>query len=162
MARNNITFEPCTLVYTLLDTNELSFDDFSLIIRSLHTYMVETVVPNPEMNNVHVKLNYQASLGNAIAKLGSLQSSIGVTKLSSFVNESEFSRLESLRRKFGIGVGDSDSPAVPTTYKSRRAPKKTYARGTPRVFTQRPAPYPVQESYDHEEDNSTVPYFEST
>nr|QTE03968.1 MAG: hypothetical protein [Aegithalos caudatus parvoviridae sp.] len=149
MARN-ITFEPCTLVYTLLDNCELNFDDFSLIVRSLHSYMVDTIVPNPVMNNVHVKLNYQASLSNAIAKLGTLQSIVAVTKLSSFVKESEFSHLEQLRRRFGIGSGDtSDSPPVQAC-KARKAPKKSYSRGTPRVFNQRPAPYAVPQDTQQE------------
>lgn len=111
--QGNIVFEPCTLVYTLIDDNSINFDDFALIVRSLHTYMVESITPNKDMHNVHVKLNYQASVANAISKLGFLQDAIAVTKLSSFVDESEFSRLDNLRRRFGIGMPESTQTGIP-------------------------------------------------
>lgn len=103
MARN-ITSEPCTLVYTLLDTSAIPFDDFHLIVRSLHSYMVEDIIPHPENFNVHVKLQYQASIANAEAKLGDLAALVSVTKLSSFIKDSEISRLEQLKRRFNIGA----------------------------------------------------------
>lgn len=133
MARN-ITFEPCTLVYTLLNPKKLKFDDFSLIVRSLHSYQVESITPNPAMNNIHVKLNYQASINNAMNKLGSLRSIVGISKLSNYVNESEFSRLEQLRQKYGIAFSSDDCPQ-PTSF-----PRNQYKqrRG---VFPSRPAPY---------------------
>lgn len=128
-----IVQEPCTLVYTLLDPNTINFADFSLVVRSLHSYMVDSIVPNEQLNNVHVKLRYQASLANAQAKLGTLQSAVGVTKLSAHVNETEFSQLEQLRRKFNIGA---EIPVFATPPAARRR------RGnTSRIFQQRPAPY---------------------
>lgn len=120
MARNIVT-EPCTLVYTLLDSNELPYDDFYLIVRSLHSYMVEKIIPHPDANNVHVKLQYQASVANAEAKLGDLSSLVSVTKLSSFIKDTEISHLEQLRRRFNIGGAD---PA-PGPSRARGAPAKS-------------------------------------
>lgn len=138
MARNGgITYEPCTLVYTLLDESAVSFDDFELIIRSLHSFMVDSITPNHQMKNVHVKLNYQASTINAQNKLGILQSSVAVTKLSNFVQESEFSKLEQLKRRFNIGSLDGDgSTAVYCT-----PPRRGRGRGRPPTFAARPPPY---------------------
>lgn len=133
-----ISYEPCTLVYTLLTNEFLDFEDFYLLVRSLHTFMVEAVTPNPELQNVHVRLNYQASIANAIAKLGDLQGIISVTKLSAFVQESELSRLEDIKRRFNIGPGAAETEQPPPV-----APKKTYKkRGAGgQIFGQRPAPY---------------------
>lgn len=141
MARNaGLIHEPCTLVYTLLDENIINFSDFNLIVRSLHSYMVESIVPNERLKNVHVTLNYQASLPNAQAKLGTLQSAVGVTKLSSHVKESEFAHLEQLRRQYGIGTTDPNA----TTSRMVQPKPRAATRGRavrPRLFTQRPAPY---------------------
>lgn len=138
-----ISYEPCTLVYTLLDDSQLNFDDFSLIIRSLHSFMVDTIVPNPDMNNVHVKLNYQASMDKAQQKLGKLRSIVGVAKLSSHVKENEFSRLEMLRRQFGIGEPEPESAAAVMQQYARPGPSRPRrGRGAAtRIFNARPAPY---------------------
>lgn len=129
MARNNITFESCTLVYTLLDPEYLSFEDFSLIVRSLHSYMVEDIKENPAMNNIQIKLGYQASLVNANNKLGALRNAIGISKLSSHIKENEFSRLEQLRQQYGL------------TYQVDEAPRPRGRGGVRRLFQQRPRPY---------------------
>lgn len=140
-ARGNISHEPCTLVYTLLNEDIINFNDFDLIVRSLHSYMVASIVPNPELKNVHVKLNYQASLTNAINKLGSLQPAVAVTKLSSFVKETEFSHLEHLRRRFGIGTSTDIEPQ-PTV--ARRQPR---TRGGKRTYQKAFNPRPPQPTY---------------
>ena len=134
--RGNICQEPCTLVYTLLNPDELTFDEFSLIVRSLHSYMVEAITPNPESNNVHVKLSYQASLKNASDKLGQLQQFIHVAKLSAFIKDSELPLLERLRTKYEFGRGgDCSSGAIqpkPRRFRQNRGAK---------VFNPRPSPY---------------------
>lgn len=132
MARNNlnICMEPCTLVYTLINERKLPFDDFSLIVRSLHNYMVESITPNPNAKNVHVKLGYQASVINAQKKLGVLNEYVCVSKLSSFINEDEFSRLEHLRIKYGLPSGSDETP---TSYKP--------GRGRRPIYKPRAAPY---------------------
>lgn len=123
-----ISYEPCTLVYTLLNEETITFHDFSLIVRSLHSYMVDSIVPNPELLNVHIKLKYQASIANAQSKLGDLQNVIHVSKLSSYVKENEIPLLEQLRAKFNIGAATPDTRPVP-----KRRPRLQFAA--------RPAPY---------------------
>lgn len=134
MACRNISYEPCTLVYSLLDSNQLCFEDFSLIVRSLHSYMVEAVTPNPATNTVHVKLSYQASIINAQNKLGKLRNIIGISKLSQHVDQSELPRLEQLRLKYGLTGGENE-PMQPRGRGNRGG--KT--RG---IFRARPSPYP--------------------
>lgn len=68
--------------------------------------MVESITPFPDRKCVHVKLGYQASVKNATAKLGLLSSSVIISKLSAFVEESEISLLADLRSKYGIGPSD--------------------------------------------------------
>lgn len=132
-----ISYEPCTLVYTLLDPSMINFDDFCLIVRSLHTFMVDDIIPFPAKQNVHVKLNYQASITNATQKLGALQHAVGITKLSAYIKEDEFSHLEQLRRQFGIGSSTDEEP-IAEPAPTRRAPR---GRGRA-TFSQRSAPYP--------------------
>lgn len=128
MARN-ITSEPCTLVYTLLDTSTIPFDDFHLIVRSLHSFMVDDIIPHPESSNVHVKLQYQASVANAEAKLGDLAALVSVTKLSSFIKDSEISRLEQLKRRFNIGAAEPPAgPSRPTKFAKKGRRVNPYAR----------------------------------
>lgn len=146
MSRPNsgIVHEPCTLVYTLLNPDVITFDQMYLIVRSLHSYMVESITPNPELQNVHVKLNFQASVANAQARLRDLVAAVSVTKLSSFIQEHEFSELEQLRRRFGIGGGDVDTASVLPSYRPPGPAPRPRVRGRrPKAFAQRPAPYPV-------------------
>lgn len=148
--RGGICYEPCTLVYTLIDNSEISFDDAFLIIRSLHTFMVDKIIPNPELNNVHVKLNYQASIANASAKLGELSQFIAVTKQSAYVKETELSRLDELRRRFNINAStSSDEPAAPAP-----APRRYKAAKKP-VFA-RPAPYKARKVTQGDESDDGV------
>lgn len=134
MARN-ITYESCTLVYTLLNPDVLNFNDFNLIVRSLHSFMVEDIIPHENANNVHVKLGYQASVINAQRKLGKkLINLIGVSKLSSHIKESEFSRLEQLRRKYGLDCQSDEQLGH-----KPRGSGGNRSRG--RLFKPRPAPY---------------------
>lgn len=104
--------EPCTLVYTLLSASQIPYCDFSLIVRSLHKYMVEDIIEKPETRSLHVKLGYQASIKNAYLKMGpTLAQNIFITKLSQFVKEEELSQLACLRRKYGFGPA-ADAPAL--------------------------------------------------
>lgn len=128
----NVTEEPCTLVYTLINPCDLKFDDFCLIVRSLHTYMVEDIVPYPESNCVHVKLGYQASTANAIKKLGPmLPQYIAINKLSTYVKESELLTLDCLKKRFGFGaeaINDDCEIQPPTTLPppAKRRPQQKY------------------------------------
>lgn len=141
MANRGITYEPCTLVYTLLNEDVISFDDFCLLIRANHSFMVESINPNPETNNVQVKLNYQASLVNAISKLGDLQQVIAVTKLSAFVKENEISRLDDLRRRFNISTSSATSDLDQPLHQSVGGPRRGGRGKAASIFAPRPAPY---------------------
>lgn len=145
--------EPCTLVYTLLDDSKINFNEFYLAIRSIHSHNVDSFNPNAELKQVHVKVNYQANVANATARLGRLASIVGVTKLSSYIKEDEFVLLEQLRRRWGIGgvIPDNDgyhpTPRVPTTTTRGRA-RTTTGKSRRRIFPSRPAPYQLHETTD--------------
>nr|QTE03820.1 MAG: hypothetical protein 2 [Parus major densovirus] len=141
MANRGITYEPCTLVYTLLNEDIISFDDFCLLIRANHSFMVESIIPNPDTNNVQVKLNYQASLVNAISKLGDLQQVIAVTKLSAYVKENELSRLDELRRQFNISTSSTAVDIEQPVHQPIGGPRRGRGGKAAAVFAPRPAPY---------------------
>lgn len=126
----NIVMEPCTLVYTNSNPKILPKDDFSLIVRANHKFMVESITPTPDGNSIQVKLGYQASCKNAIAKLGDLNQIISVSKASTLVKEHELSRLEELRRFFNM----------PTDPQEIQNPIVTKFLSKPSVLS-RPAPY---------------------
>lgn len=115
--------EPSTLVYTLLKpTAKLTFENFHLIVRSLHTYMVESITPMPETNCVHVKLGYLASVKNAFAKLGKLQLYATVHKLSAHVQDHELSALDALQKEFNFGGPSESDNTAPTKKRKRYIP----------------------------------------
>lgn len=116
-----ITEEPSTLVYTLLPNSGLEFKHFFLIVRSLHTYMVEDIIAHEENQNVHVKLSYQASVENATKKLGALKNCVFISKLSSFVEDSEISLLDELKKKYGFG-GSTVCSEKPTQKRRKYIP----------------------------------------
>lgn len=120
-----------TLVYTLTSC-ELSFDDFYLIIRGLHSYMVKSIDPCPANKTVQVKLSYQANLSNVRTKMGSLVNHASVSKLNPNIKDDEFSKLEELRKKFNFGA------PLPPQDKPRRRKQQPTAR---RVFGKRSKPY---------------------
>lgn len=130
--RGGISYEPCTLVYNLLSDEQITLSELYLIVRGLHSFMVESITKNEDLNNIHVKLNYQASVANAVNKLGDLQQTVSITKLSAFVKENELSRLDELKRRFNISTGGADDAQT-------QPKKKTYSRKP--VFAPRPAPY---------------------
>lgn len=92
--------------------------------------MVEDIVPMPESNCVHVKLNYQASVKNAKAKLGALSALVSVHKFSAFVKDDELSLLDELKKQYGFGIGaDAESPK--SSHKKQKVSKKvTYLENT--------------------------------
>lgn len=149
---NNLTWNPCTLVYTLLDDSVISFDDFYLLIRGSHSFQVEAFVPKPEYLTVHVKLKYEASTVNAQRKLGELSSYISVTKLSSFVKDDELSKLDQLRKRFGITGESPQQQYAPVQSRRGRGGNAT------RRFNPRPAPYQPKPSTSAAEEPS-IPNF---
>lgn len=120
--RSNIVEEPCTLVYSLLENAPINFDQFSLIVRSLHTYMVEDIKPLPDQKCVHVMLKYQASVKNATNKLGALEEHILISKMSTYVKQNELFDLDTLQKQYGFGstTTSNEQEERPTTsYKSK-------------------------------------------
>ena len=121
--RKNLVEEPCTLVYTLFDSSCLNFDDFYLLIRGLHTYMVEEITPFADKNSVHVRLGYQASVDNATKKMGNLTKYVSLSKMSNFVKESEINKLQQLRQRFNIlGASGYDDAPEPSTARAWQQP----------------------------------------
>lgn len=142
MANRGIVYEPCTLVYTLINEDFISFDDLYLLVRANHSFMVENITPNPDTNCIQVKLNYQASINNAINKLGDLQHAVAVTKLSAHVKEDELSHLDDLRRRFNITAASSTTDF----HQPPPQPPRGFGRGkrggaAAAIFAPRPAPY---------------------
>lgn len=119
--RKTVVEEPCTLVYTLTDYKSLSFDDFSLLIRGMHSYMVEDITAFPDSKSMHVKLGYQASIENATKKLGDLAHLCVVSKLSTFVKDTEIQRLNELKMRFNIAgphrLNVEEASSQPRTWK---------------------------------------------
>lgn len=101
--KRKLVEETSTLVYALFDSSPLPFEHFSLIVRSLHSYMVEEITPDIESKTVSVKLGYQASVKNAYAKLGRLTHHMSVTKASTFVKPDELFLLDKLQKEYGFG-----------------------------------------------------------
>lgn len=100
--------EQSSLTYTLLNEAELSWSEFDLIIRSLHSYKVIKFEPNEESKTITVTVAYFANAGNARRKLGRLDGLIGVSRESSNVQLSELQTLQRLRAKYGFGKVDDD------------------------------------------------------
>lgn len=107
--RKALVEEPCTLVYTLTNSKDLSFEDFGLLIRGMHSYMVEDITTFENTKTVHVKLGYQASIDNTTKKLKDLANYCVVSKLSSHVKDTEIQRLNELKLRFNIAGGSKSN-----------------------------------------------------
>lgn len=120
----------CSLVYQLERDNVvgIEFSDFHLIIRSLHSYMVESIVPDETTYTVTVKLNYNANIKNVRTKLGGAAAAISVSKVNPNLELSELSRLNQLRATFNFGESAKDDedetpqPPKKRKYKSSGKP----------------------------------------
>lgn len=92
-----------SLVYTLLNSEQISWDEFSLIIRSLHSYRVTSSQEDPETQTITVTLDYFANTANAQRRLGKAGEFIAVSRLSSNIKNDELQTLQHLKRKFEFG-----------------------------------------------------------
>lgn len=128
--RKALVEEPCTLVYTLTNPNDLSFKDFSLLIRGMHSYMVEDITPFEDTLTVHVKLGYQASIENATNKLKDLASYCSVSKLSTFVKDTEIARLNELKQRFNISGGSKSNVPEGNSERRWKDPPRRYRDNT--------------------------------
>lgn len=110
-----------SLIYTLLDTDEISWSDFSLIIRSLHSYDVQSIDEDQECKTITVTVGYFANAKNARKRLGRASEFIAVSRESSNVRRDEIQTLQQLRRKFGFGRDNDDEECPPSKpHKKRR------------------------------------------
>lgn len=112
----------CTLVYRNNPDSPLNFKQFSLVVRSLHQFRVESIEPRETENSVIVKLQYNASMKNVRAKLGNLP--ITVNKQNPFVDISELSDLEAIRSAFNFGeLPEEEEVEAPRPTKKRKYAK---------------------------------------
>lgn len=92
-----------SLIYTLnSNQNLISFDEFVLVIKSLHSFRVKEIKPEPCTNSVLVKLEYNCSMKHVRAKLGNIPAT--VCKVNPNIALDELSTLEALRNRFRFGV----------------------------------------------------------
>lgn len=109
-----------SLVYTLnSDQTNLNFCDFVLIVKSLHSFRVKNIIPNPTTNTVLVQLEYNCSMKNVKSKLGNLPAT--VHKVNPNISLDELPTLEALRSKFRFGVETTEEECnVPEPAKKRK------------------------------------------
>lgn len=111
-----------SLIYSLEEDAPLTFDQFHLIVRSLHSYKVKQFKPDPCNRTVTVDLLYNASMKNVRAKLGSVPAT--VNKANPHLNPSELYDLEALRSTFGFGNNSQEEePETPVPAKKRKYKK---------------------------------------
>lgn len=139
MSRSKIVMEPCTLVYTLLDSDAINFDDMCLLIKSLHNYCVTSIDEFPNENCVHVNLEYQASLINTRNKMGELINFVSVNKLNANIAKKDLPRLEQLRSRFGLSSRAATTPPAAPAPKRRKV-NTVQPGGSSQAFA-RPKPY---------------------
>lgn len=109
---------PSTLSYKLNEDAPLSFDQFYLIIRSLHMYKVKKITPLPDYNTVKVELLYNASMKNVRAKLGNVPAT--VDKQNPNILDEEIGTLDALRATFNFGTTlEEEELEVPKPNKKR-------------------------------------------
>lgn len=114
--------DTCTLRYVLHSDAPITFDQFSLIVRSLHSYKVQYFKTYPDVKSVEVKLDYNASMKNVRAKLGELPAS--VFKSNPYVASEEITQLENLRSTFKFGINtEEEEPEISTVPKKRKYKK---------------------------------------
>lgn len=116
--------EQSTLVYTLKpDCTEVTWHEFSLIVRSLHSYKVIERKEDPESGTISVTVGYFANTTNARKRLGTTGNFISVSRLSSSIEVSELQTLHNLRSKFDFG-GSLDEEESNPSGKGRKPPKR--------------------------------------
>lgn len=89
------------LAYQMVENDIITFEDFELIIRGLHSYKVLKIEPQPEENAVLVTLDYIANIKNVRGKLGSLPAT--VSKLNPNLPVSEIGKYNKFKEMFGLG-----------------------------------------------------------
>lgn len=127
----NTSAPPCeqsTLVYTLSpDCNDLTWDEFSLIIRSLHSYRVYSIEESKTSGTISVTVGYFANTANSRKRLGNAGQFIGVSRLSSSVQLNELQTLQRLRAKFEFGGPVEEEEPLPPIKGKKPAKRPKYA-----------------------------------
>lgn len=112
-----------TLLYELHENAPLSFEEFDLIIRSLHGANLINYSSDKEAKSAQVEVAYYANMSNARGRLGRAGEFITVSRLSDLVRPCELQALQLLRARFGFGGNpDEEEPAPSTKPKKRRYP----------------------------------------
>lgn len=115
------SIDSCTLCYSkelTPDGSSLSFHEFSLIIKDLHSYKVKGFEENPEGEQMIVHLCYNASMKNVRQRLGNLP--VTVRKINPFIRPEEIRTVETLRRRFKFGnITEEEEPETPKPAKKR-------------------------------------------
>lgn len=120
------TVKRSTLTYTLFDDSRINWANFSLIIRSLHSYEVIEINEDQDAKTIQVTVGYFANANNARLRLGRAIDYISVTRESSNVSKDELQTLQQLRAEFGFG--NNEETEEYKTSKSRK--KRRYADRT--------------------------------
>lgn len=118
-----------SLVYTIKDKKAITFDEFLVAVKHLHSFKVISIDPDIETNSITVNLGYNCSMKNVRAKLGRLP--VSVVKLNPQLKPSELGTLQSLCNKFGFG-GEIEEEADPVP----EPPKKRTNKGVPKPAVQ--------------------------
>lgn len=118
--------EQSTLIYTLAkNCTELSWNEFSIIVRSLHSYKVLERKEDEVTGTITITVGYFANVANARKRLGGAGNYISVSRLSSQIQTSELQTLQELRNKFGFGcVPEDEEPTSPNNNRSKNKRKK--------------------------------------
>lgn len=120
--------EQSTLIYTIApNCTELSWDEFSLIIRSLHSYKVVSFKEDQASGSISVTVGYFANTSNARKRLGNASEHISVSRLSGSVQINELQALQQLRTKFGFGGPVEEEECPPPSKNGKSGKRKKYA-----------------------------------
>lgn len=115
--------EQSSLSYTLLEGAPIKWEQFDLVIRSLHSYKLISFDKDEESKTITVTVAYFANANNARRRLGKLSNYVGVSRESCNVQKDELQTLQQLRREFGFGKTDDDEECT----SSKPAKKRRYA-----------------------------------
>lgn len=121
-----VPLEQSCLTYTLLSDAappDFSWSDFSLIIRSLHSFKVVSINEDPQSKTITVTVAYFANAGNARKRLGGAGEFIAVSRESTNVQREELQNLQLLRRRFGFGRDNEEEERT----SSKPSKKRRYA-----------------------------------
>lgn len=109
-----------SIIYSLApNQSDLSFEGFLVAVKSLHSFRVKSITPDPETRTILVQLRYNCSMKNVRGRLGDLP--VTVHKVNPNLAAAELSTLETLRNKFRFGIETAEEEyPVPEPTKKRK------------------------------------------